>query len=220
MNGYSTRRNLPGEFGLSELSPYLHFGQLSAQRLALTVNASGAPEADKEAYIEELLVRRELSDNYCLHNLRYDSLAGAPGWAQISLAKHSVDRREFIYSRQQLEQAKTHDPLWNAAQQEMLKRGKMHGYMRMYWAKKILEWTLDPSEALTNARYLNDRYFVDGRDPNGYVGLLWAIGGLHDRPWFEREIFGQVRYMNFNGAKRKFDVDKYIAYVEALPVGG
>ena len=220
LNGYSTRRNLPGEFGLSELSPYLHFGQLSAQRLALTVNASGAPEADKEAYIEELLVRRELSDNYCLHNLRYDSLAGAPGWAQISLAKHSVDRREFIYSRQQLEQAKTHDPLWNAAQQEMLKRGKMHGYMRMYWAKKILEWTLDPSEALTNARYLNDRYFVDGRDPNGYVGLLWAIGGLHDRPWFEREIFGQVRYMNFNGAKRKFDVDKYIAYVEALAVGG
>lgn len=201
---------------MSELSPYLHYGHLAPQRLALEVSRSGAPEADKEAYLEELLIRRELSDNFCLYNDQYDSLEGAPGWAQISLANHMHDRRDPTYSPEQLEAAQTHDELWNAAQLEMLKRGKMHGYMRMYWAKKILEWTPTPSEAVRIAIYLNDKYFLDGRDPNGYAGVLWAVAGLHDRPWFEREIFGQVRYMNYNGAKRKFDIGNYVAYVESL----
>ena len=132
-------------------------------------------------------------------------------WAQISLNQHKNDVRTYLYSLTILENAKTHDPLWNAAQIEMLSTGKMHGYMRMYWAKKILEWTKSVEEAQEFAIYLNDKYFLDGRDPNGYTGIAWSMGGVHDQGWSEREIFGKIRYMNFNGAKRKFDVEKYIA---------
>lgn len=213
---YDRDRNDPKAFAQSELSPYLHFGQLSAQRVALEIEDAKASQANKEAFLEELIVRRELSDNFCLYNKHYDSLAGAKEWALTSLAKHAKDPREFVYTLRELEQGKTHDDLWNAAQREMNKRGKMHGYLRMYWAKKILEWSETPEEALKHALALNDKYFLDGRDPNGYVGILWSIAGVHDRPWFEREIFGQIRYMNFNGAKRKFDIQKYITWTESL----
>ena len=217
LDGYSTKRNLPGVEALSELSPYYHYGQVAPQRVALTVQASNAPEADKEAYLEELLVRRELSDNFCFYTKEYQRYEAAPEWAKKSLEKHVEDPREFTYSIEEFEKASTHDTLWNAAQNEMLKKGKMHGYMRMYWAKKILEWSATPQEAYQTAITLNNRYFLDGCDPSSYVGVLWAIAGLHDRPWFERPIFGQVRYMNRNGSERKFNVDRYIEYVQALP---
>ena len=220
LDGYSTQRNLPGVEALSELSPYYHYGHIAPQRVALMVQASAAPETDKEAYLEELLVRRELSDNFCLYVENYQSLDAAPNWAKANLEKHASDPREYTYTFEQFEQALTHDTLWNAAQTEMLRHGKMHGYMRMYWAKKILEWSETPAQAYTTAMTLNDRYFVDGRDPNGYANVLWAVAGLHDRPWFERPVYGQVRYMNRNGAERKFDVQGYIDYAMALPVNG
>ncbi len=155
-------------------------------------------------------MRKELSDNFCYYNQHYDDMQGFPAWAKASLGEHEKDRREYLYTLQELEKARTHDDLWNAAQQEMLHTGKMHGYMRMYWAKKILEWTASPAAALRAAIYLNDRYELDGRDPNGYAGIAWSLGGVHDRAWKERAIFGKVRYMSYNGAKSKFDVQAYI----------
>lgn len=209
-NGYAEKRNDPSVDMLSNLSPYLHFGQISAQRIALDVQQSKAPEADKASFLEELIVRRELADNFCYYEPNYDNFDGFPEWAKQSLKEHEKDKRSFIYSIEEFEKAKTHDPIWNAAQNEMVKTGKMHGYMRMYWAKKILEWTKTPEEAMQIAVYLNDKYELDGRDPNGYVGCAWAIGGVHDRAWFERPVFGKIRYMNDNGLRRKFDVEKYI----------
>lgn len=210
LSGYSQRRNDPTLVGQSNLSPYLHFGHLSAQALALAVKKSSALVLDREAFLEELIVRRELADNFCLYNHNYDNPDGFPDWAKRSLVKHSADSREYNYSRLQLERGLTHDSLWNAAQQEMLRKGKMHGYLRMYWAKKILEWTPDLKTAMKIAIYLNDKYELDGRDPNGYAGIAWSLGGVHDRAWFERPVFGQIRYMNDKGCRRKFDVDAYI----------
>jgi len=213
--GYDTARNDPNAGGQSELSPYLHFGHLAPQRAAFA--AAQEPEsADRDAFLEELIVRRELSDNHCHHNPQYDQYEGLPAWARRTLEDHLGDEREHLYSLEEFETARTHDALWNAAQTEMTVRGKMHGYLRMYWAKKILEWTRDPGEALDVAITLNDRYELDGRDPNGYVGCAWSIGGLHDRPWAERPVFGKVRYMNLNGCKRKFRVDRYIDHVARL----
>lgn len=200
---YAEERNDPSNDALSNLSPFLHFGQISAQQVALETKHS-------DAFFEELVVRKELADNYCLYNSNYDDFSGFPEWAQQTLLEHSSDKREYMYSRSELENAQTHDQAWNAAQIEMITTGKMHGYMRMYWAKKILEWTKHPKEALKIAIYLNDKYELDGRDPNGYVGIAWSIGGVHDRGWTERPIFGKIRYMNFNGLKRKFDIQKYI----------
>ncbi|MHC1704459.1 MAG: deoxyribodipyrimidine photo-lyase [Tenuifilaceae bacterium] len=210
LSGYSTRRNDPNENGQSNLSPYLHFGQISAQRIAIEVMKSATPNDDKAVFLEELIVRRELSDNFCFYNPDYDSISGFHSWAKETHKIHRDDKREFLYSLEEFEFSKTHDPLWNAAQMEMVKTGKMHGFMRMYWAKKILEWTSSPEEAMQTAIYLNDKYSIDGRDPNGYTGIAWSIGGVHDRAWGEREVFGKIRYMNYNGCKRKFDVDKYI----------
>lgn len=207
---YAEQRNDPTRDGQSNLSPYLHFGQLSAQRVALEVSKASANQKDRDAFLEELIVRRELSDNFCFYNENYDSLAGFPEWAKKTHAVHRKDRREYLYPQEEFEQAKTHDALWNAAQVEMVERGKMHGYMRMYWAKKILEWTSSPEEALEIAIYLNDRYELDGRDPNGYTGIAWSIGGVHDRAWFERPVFGKIRYMNYNGCTAKFNVKDYI----------
>jgi deoxyribodipyrimidine photo-lyase len=207
---YDDTRNDPTQDGQSNLSPYLHFGQLSAQRVALEVRMHPVPDAEKEAFLEELLVRRELSDNFCFYNPSYDSVAGFPEWAQKTLKAHRSDPREYRYSAEELEQGLTHDSLWNAAQMEMVRRGKMHGYMRMYWAKKILEWSQSPDEALNIATYLNDKYELDGRDPNGYTGIAWSIGGVHDRAWQERPIFGKIRYMSHRGAQRKFDVQAYV----------
>jgi deoxyribodipyrimidine photo-lyase len=213
---YSERRNDPTMDGQSGLSAYLHFGQISAQRVALEVQKSAAEPASKEAFLEELVVRRELSDNFCFYNGNYDSVDGFPSWAQATLEEHAGDERRYIYSLEQFEGAGTHDELWNAAQMEMVKAGKMHGYMRMYWAKKILEWTETPSDALRIAIYLNDRYELDGRDPNGYVGCAWSIGGVHDRPWPPRSVFGKIRYMSYQGCRSKFDADSYIEKVRRL----
>lgn len=210
LDGYNSDRNFPDKKGQSDLSPYLHFGQLSAQFLALEVQRSNLNPESKMAFLEELIVRRELADNFCLHNPNYDRFIGFQPWAQATLNKHRDDPRPYLYSIEDFEPGKTHDPLWNAAQKEMVRTGKMHGFMRMYWAKKILEWTTSPEEAMEIAVYLNDKYELDGRDSNGYAGISWSIGGTHDRPWGERSIFGMIRYMNFQGCKRKFDVDKYI----------
>jgi deoxyribodipyrimidine photo-lyase len=201
----------PNLDSLSGLSPYLHFGQISAQRVALeTQKAQVRPEII-EAFLEELIIRRELADNYCFYNEFYDSFAGFPEWAKKTLDEHRKDKREFIYSQEEFERALTHDDLWNAAQNEMVFYGKMHSYMRMYWAKKILEWTESPETAQEVCIYLNDRYELDGRDPNGYTGIAWSLGGVHDRAWNERSIFGKIRYMSYQGCVRKFDINTYIA---------
>lgn len=211
---YDGARNDPTQEAVSRLSPYLHFGQIAAQRVTLEVSKAEASASAKEAFLEELIVRRELADNFCYYNEQYDSFESFPGWAQETLRDHAKDPRPYLYTRDQLEHAQTHDQLWNAAQLEMKSQGKMHGYMRMYWAKKILEWTRHPREALEIAIYLNDRYELDGRDPNGYTGIAWSVGGVHDRPWPERPIFGKIRYMSYNGCKSKFDVKAYIESVQ------
>lgn len=210
VRGYAENRNDPTKNSLSNISPYLHFGNISAQTVARKINEIGIDDENTKSYLEELIVRKELSDNYCYYNKNYDNFEGFPNWAKKTHEKHKKDKREFIYSLEALENAKTHDALWNAAQQEMVNKNKMHGYMRMYWCKKIMEWTEDVEQAQNFAIYLNDKYFLDGRDPNGYTGIAWSLGGVHDRPWFERQIFGQIRYMNYSGAERKFDVKKYI----------
>ena len=213
LSSYDSERNDPSRDGQSNLSPYLHFGQIAAQRVALQVLAS---MPDSSSFLEELVVRRELSDNFCYYNSYYDSFNGFPNWAKETLRIHEKDRHEYLYTLKEMQMAQTHDDLWNAAQLEMVCRGKMHGYLRMYWAKKILEWTETPADALQVAIYLNDRYEMDGRDPNGYTGIAWSIGGVHDRAWKEREIFGKVRFMSYNGAKAKFDVKAYIQKIESL----
>ena len=208
--GYAAARNDPTIDGQSNLSPFLHFGQMAAQRVAWEILHSGAPEQDKEAFLEELIVRRELADNFCHYHENYDAVSVFPDWARRSLAEHEADPHPYLYSEKQLENAETHDDLWNAAQKEMTRKGKMHGYMRMYWAKKILEWSVDAEKAMEIAIRLNDRFSLDGRDPNGYAGVAWSIGGVHDRAWPSRPIFGKVRYMSRGGAGTKFDADLYV----------
>jgi deoxyribodipyrimidine photo-lyase len=212
--GYAEQRNDPSLDAQSDLSPYFHYGQLSAQRVALELTRLRDKEPqlkqDIDAFLEELIVRRELSDNFCFYNSDYDQPSAWPAWAKQTHELHRGDLRQELYTFEQLEKAQTSDPAWNAAQLEMVKDGKMHGYMRMYWAKKILEWTPSPEEALKITIALNDKYSLDGRDPNGYVGAQWSIGGVHDRAWFERPVFGKIRYMNFNGLKRKFKIEEYI----------
>lgn len=216
LRGYDVKRNDPNEDAQSNLSPYLHFGHIGAQTVALAVEKSDATGDDKRAFLEELVVRKELSDNFCFYQKHYQTFDGLRDWGKKTLDEHRKDVREYVYTKKEFEEAATHDPLWNAAQLEMVKKGKMHGYMRMYWAKKILEWTKRPEDAIAIAMYLNDTYSLDGRDPNGYVGVLWSIGGIHDRAWFERPVYGKIRYMNDNGCKRKFDVSAYIASVNSL----
>lgn len=226
LSSYNKERNDPTVDGQSNLSPYLHFGQLSAQRVLLEVlqktqlslldvldktkNGAKGTRGSVSAFVEELVVRRELSDNFCFYNAHYATPKSFPAWATKTIAEHRHDDRPYVYTRRQLEMGETHDELWNAAQAEMVTRGKMHGYMRMYWAKKILEWTQNAEQAMEYAIYLNDKYSLDGRDPNGYVGIAWSIGGVHDRAWFERPLFGKIRYMSYGGAKSKFAVQKYI----------
>ena len=207
---YGDIRNDPNQDGQSDLSPYVHFGQIAPQRIALEVKKSNAPEKMKEAFLEELIVRRELSDNFCFYNAHYDQFDAFPQWAQKTLCMHRSDKRTHLYALEELEKGETHDPLWNAAQMEMAIKGKMHGYMRMYWGKKILEWTHSPEEALKIAIHLNDKYELDGRDPNGYTGIAWCIGGTHDRAWGDRPVFGKIRYMSYNGCKSKFNAAEYI----------
>lgn len=210
---YHEVRNDPTVNGLSGLSPYLHFGRIASLRVVLEARAAVAADAGlQQGYdvlVEELVVRKELSDNYCYYNTQYDNLSGAPNWAQATLDKHRSDHREHIYSAEQFTQAETHDPAWNAAQQQLVQTGKMHGYMRMYWAKKVLEWSRSPEEAIETLVYLNDRYSLDGGDPNGYVGILWSVAGLHDRPWAERPVYGTIRSMVYTGLRRKFSIEQY-----------
>ncbi|XP_037537541.1 CPD photolyase [Nematolebias whitei] len=207
---FCTHRNDPNAAALSQLSPWIRFGHISAQRVALQVQRCGKNARESIAsFIEELVVRRELTDNFCYYNPKYDSVEGAYEWAQKTLKDHAKDKREYLYTREQLEKAQTHDKLWNAAQYQMVIEGKLHGFLRMYWAKKILEWTRSPEEALSIALYLNDRYELDGQDPNGFVGCMWSICGIHDQGWAERPVFGKIRYMNYKGCLRKFDVAKF-----------
>ena len=213
LRGYATERNDPTADRLSGLSPYLHFGQLAPVRATLEVSAAAAADptlqGDADVLVEELVIRRELSDNYCWYQPSYDSLDAAPEWARRSLDQHLGDPRDHVYSEEQFAAAATHDRAWNAAQTQLLRVGKIHGYMRMYWAKKVLEWTPDPETAIRYLIRLNDHWSIDGADPNGYAGILWSVGGVHDRPWFDRPVYGVVRYMNANGLRRKFDIAAY-----------
>ena len=236
LKSYADGRNDASKHAQSNLSPYLHYGQISSLRILLdTMDAKSHPpqiftsfkmpgheghasEADGiDSFIEELIVRKELSDNFCFYNPAYDKLTGAKDWAQKTLASHKDDPREFVYSKADLEAARTHDELWNAAQNQLISSGKIHGYMRMYWAKKILEWTNTPETALAWAIELNDSYHLDGGDPNGYVGVMWSIAGVHDRPWFDRNVYGTIRHMSANGIAKKFDTKKYIEQWQPKP---
>jgi deoxyribodipyrimidine photo-lyase len=233
LQSYAEMRNNPNDHAQSQLSPYLHYGIISSQRIVLETlrsikkdithvlhhqknKAKVSPHMrltmtdHAGAFLEELIVRKELSDNFCFYEEQYDKVDEFPSWAKESFVKTNKDIREYVYTQKQFEQGKTHDDLWNAAQMQMVITGKMHGYMRMYWAKKILEWTKNPEQAMKIAIYLNDTYSLDGRDPNGYAGIAWSIGGVHDRAWFPRPIFGLVRYMSYGGCKGKFDIEKYI----------
>jgi deoxyribodipyrimidine photo-lyase len=216
LSSYDKKRNDPTQDGQANLSPYLHFGQISAQRIALDILKANVDKHSREAFLDELIIRRELSDNFCFYNANYDNFKGFPEWAKKTLNEHRKDKRNYSYTIEQLEYGQTHDDLWNAAQMEMVRRGKMHGYMRMYWAKKVFEWTESPERAMEFAIYLNDNYELDGRDPNGYAGIAWSIGGVHDRAWNERPIFGKIRYMSYNGCKTKFNVKKYIENVHNM----
>ena len=208
---YESKRNDPSCRITSQLSSYLHFGQISPAYIALEIKKKAPAYAD--SFLEELIVRRELSMNFVHFNNSYDSISCLPSWAFDSLKKHESDTREYEYTLNELEQADTHDPYWNAAQKEMMITGKMHGYMRMYWGKKILEWTDTASEAFSHALFLNNKYELDGRDPNGFAGVAWCFG-KHDRAWKERLIFGKVRYMNQAGLKRKGHIEEYVTNVE------
>ncbi|HLJ47936.1 MAG TPA: hypothetical protein VKU01_18095 [Bryobacteraceae bacterium] len=205
---YAELRNQPSAHATSNLSPYLHFGHISPLEIALA--ASKAND-----FLEELIVRRELAFNFARFSADPASIANLPDWARETLQEHADDERNPLYTREQFEHAQTHDPLWNAAQKEMLLRGKIHGYYRMYWGKKILEWSRTPQEAVETMAYIHDVWALDGHDPATYANILWCLG-LHDRPWPERPIFGKVRYMSFDGMKRKTDVDAYVSEIEHL----
>jgi len=213
--GYNDDRKDPTLDGVSHMSPYLHFGQVSPIDIALRVQEAEAPKTAKEAYLEELIVRRELSMNFVLKNSDYDSYNCLPAWAKATLRTHARDKRPVVYSAKELEEARTGDAYWNAAQREMVLTGKMHNYMRMYWGKKIIEWSETPEEAFRVALYLNNKYELDGRDANSFTGVAWCFG-KHDRPWGERAIFGTVRYMNAKGLERKFDAAAYVKKVDAI----
>lgn len=210
LKGYEKRRSDPNEDGTSGISPYLHFGQISPLKIAFEILSSEAPSQDVETFLDQLIIRRELAINFVKHNENYNNLKGCENWAIKSLEKHRNDFRQ-IHSLEEMENCQTKDPLWNAATKQMIETGYMHNYLRMYWAKQILFWTNSPEEAFETAVYLNDKYLLDGRDPNGYAGIAWAVGAKHDRPFPpDKPIIGLIRPMTYNGAKRKFDVEKFI----------
>jgi deoxyribodipyrimidine photo-lyase len=209
LDGYAARRNMPELDGTSGLSPYLHFGHLGPRALAVAVDEADVPAADRAAFLEELIVRRELAINFVRYNDAYDRLDGCPDWARTTLRRHARDTR-LVIPADRLRAGESPDPLWNAAQRQMTERGWMHGYLRMYWAKRLLEWTRSPDDAFALAIELNDAYELDGRDPNGYAGIAWAIGGKHDRAFRERPVFGKVRFMSFASVSKKFDSKTYL----------
>jgi deoxyribodipyrimidine photo-lyase len=213
---YDRERNEPAAHATSELSPYLHFGNISALETALAVKAHAEEhKLMSEGFLEELIVRRELAFNFARHSPRVDTLEVLPEWVRETLRQHRQDKRSYVYTREQFEGASTHDPLWNATQKELLLRGKIHGYYRMYWGKKIIEYSPAHEEALDTMIYLHDRYALDGRDPNTYTNILWCFG-LHDRPWFDRPVLGTIRYMSSEGIRRKTNAEAYLREIEYL----
>jgi deoxyribodipyrimidine photo-lyase len=213
LRAYGTARNQPGAETTSRLSPYLHFGQISVQEVALAVrDATRAPQEHRDAFLEELIVRRELAFNFCRYNPHHRSLAALPSWAQATLAEHAADPRPHLYSTAEFEAARTHDDLWNAIQAELLTAGLMFGYYRMYWGKKIVEWSRTVEEAQRTMILLHEKYALDGRNANTYSNILWCFG-KHDRPWGERPVFGKVRYMSRAGMDAKTDVPGYLERV-------
>jgi deoxyribodipyrimidine photo-lyase len=221
LRDYEAQRNHPELDGTSAMSPYLHFGHVGPLTIALAVEkavkADPALAAARDSYFNELIVWRELAVNFVRFTPKYDSWECAEPWAKRTIAEHARDQREQLYTRAQLESAETHDELWNAAQIQMLRFGWMHNVLRMYWAKKILEWTPDAKTAVEWSVYLNDKYFLDGRDPNGYAGIAWAMVGKFDRAWGERPVFGKIRYMSGASTGRKFDAKRYIRQMHGLP---
>ena len=207
---YAEYKNDISKNVLSGLSKYLNLGFISSQRIALEVIRSEVDDINKETFLEELIIRKELADNFCLYAKNFKDFSGVPLWAKMSLENHKYDIRSYIYSLEKLENAKTPDKLWNAAQIQLVKEGIIHGYLRMYWAKKILEWTLLPDEAIKIAIYLNDKYAYDSPSANGYVGILWAMGGLHDRAFIDYPITGKIRRMTYDSLKRKYDLSEYL----------
>jgi deoxyribodipyrimidine photo-lyase len=224
LENYEARRNHPELDGTSCMSPYLHYGHVGPLTVALAVEAAvkANPKlrAARDSYFNELIVWRELAINFVRHTPKYDSAECAEAWAKATISEHARDEREHLYTLHQLEGAETYDDLWNAAQIQMVRHGWMHNYMRMYWAKKILEWTPDVATAMKYAIYLNDKYFLDGRDPNGYAGIAWAILGKFDRAWGERAVFGKIRYMSGVSTGKKFNSKKYIEQMGLLPRQG
>jgi len=213
---YARDRNEPSTHATSDMSPYLHFGHISSLRVALAAKEYAAEHGlIADEFLEELIVRRELAFNFARFTERQDCLSNLPEWARATLRKHAADHRPVAYTKERLERAETYDELWNATQKELLLRGKIHGYYRMYWGKKIIEWSRTAQDALEAMVEFHDRYALDGRDPNTYTNILWCFG-LHDRPWGERPIFGMVRYMSYDGMKRKTDVAAYIKEVEII----
>jgi deoxyribodipyrimidine photo-lyase len=211
---YAAHRNQPQTSDVSHMSKYLHFGQLSPVWIAMEASRKPASE-NRDDFLEELIIRRELPMNFVYYQARYDQYSSLPEFARTTLSEHEDDLREHRYSRAQLEDAETHDPYWNAAMREMRATGYMHNYMRMYWGKKILEWSDTPQHAHATALYLNNKYFIDGRDANSFANVAWVFG-QHDRGWTERDVFGKVRYMNAAGLERKAKPKEYVAKVEQL----
>ena len=207
---YAEYKNDISKNVLSGLSKYLNLGFISSQRVTLEVIKSGAEDVNKEIFLEELVVRKELSDNFCLYANSFKDFSGISNWAKMSLNNHKFDIRPYIYSTEELEKAKTHDKLWNSTQIQLIREGTIHGYLRMYWAKKILEWTPSPKEGLKMAIYLNDKYAYDSPSANGFTGILWAIAGLHDRAFIDYPITGKVRRMSYDSIKRKYDLGDYL----------
>ena len=214
LDGYAKGRNEPSAAQTSFLSPYLHFGHISPVEMALAARDSGiGATEDRGSFIEELVVRRELAMNYANFAPGFETYDALPDWAKKTLSEHAGDEREYVYTSDVLEACKTHDTHWNDAMREMVHTGFMHNYMRMYWAKKILEWSATPEDAFNTTLALNNKYFLDGRDPNSYANIAWCFG-LHDRAWTERPVFGKIRYMSANGLNRKFDMAAYRAFVD------
>lgn len=212
---YDETRNKPEVDGVSRLSSYLHFGFLSPLEIALAVKDADAPKKSKDAYLEELIVRRELSYNFTLHNENYDSLKSLPDWVQQTMREHVKDKRPEIFTLEQLEKCETYDELWNATQREINLTGECHNYVRMLWGKLVIQWSKNYEEAFAALDDLNNRLCLDGRNPNSYAGILWCFG-KHDRPWKEREIFGKMRYMTSASTGKKFDSKKYIEWTKSL----
>jgi deoxyribodipyrimidine photo-lyase len=219
---YDADRSRPEVDGSSKMSPYLHYGHLGPQTIALAVDAAAKkhPTAEmkksRDGYFNELIVWRELSVNFVRYQAEYDSPGCADNWAKETIEEHDKDEREVLYKLDQMELGRTHDELWNAAQLQMVRYGWMHNYLRMYWAKKILEWTPDVAAAMKVGVYLNDKYEIDGRDPGGYAGIAWSMLGKFDRAWFDRPVFGKRRYMSGGSTGRKFGSELYIAQVKGL----